>query len=162
MRLFLLPAGAETFRAAREATLPLHVLTSLLPVQRPPPAVPQPTPPAQAAASAGVRPPLPAQPLSTALGAAKPAHKATFRPAALRLDDQGREIDEFGNLVTQRSEAVTTLKVSFIRVSLSVQEHHTIIPSGAQLHYTILKLYMHALPGAGCWHETYFTLLDMM
>ena len=39
------------------------------------------------------------------------AAKPTFRPAALRLDDQGREIDEFGNLVQTKTESVTTLKV---------------------------------------------------
>ena len=44
-------------------------------------------------------------------GVVRPAPKATFRPAALRLDEQGREVDEFGNLVHTRAESVTTLKV---------------------------------------------------
>ena len=38
--------------------------------------------------------------------------KASFKPAPLRLDDQGREIDEFGNAVQKPAESVTTLKVS--------------------------------------------------
>ena len=57
------------------------------------------------------RAPVAPQSLQASYGAPKPASKATFRPTALRLDDQGREIDEFGNLVPQRTEAVTTLKV---------------------------------------------------
>ena len=69
---------------------------------------------AQAPAAAAPRPPVAPQSLQAGLGAPKPASKATFRPTALRLDDQGREIDEFGNLVTQRTEAVTTLKVGWM------------------------------------------------
>ena len=71
-------------------------------------------PAAQAPAAAALRPPVAPQSLQAGLGAPKPASKATFRPTALRLDDQGREIDEFGNLVTQRTEAVTTLKVGWM------------------------------------------------
>ena len=40
------------------------------------------------------------------------APRASFKPAPLRLDDQGREIDEFGNVVKKAAESVTTLKVS--------------------------------------------------
>ncbi len=40
------------------------------------------------------------------------AAKLSFKPAPLRLDDQGREIDEFGNAVKKPAESVTTLKVS--------------------------------------------------
>lgn len=29
----------------------------------------------------------------------------------LRLDDQGREVDEHGNLIAKRADAVTSLKV---------------------------------------------------
>lgn len=69
-----------------------------------------------------VRPPLPAQPLQPSLtpqGLMRAAPKPTFRPAALRLDDQGREIDEFGNLVQTKTESVTTLKVNQKRPELA-------------------------------------------
>lgn len=61
-----------------------------------------------------VRPPVPPQSLQPGLlpyGQPRAAPKPSFRPAALRLDDQGREIDEFGNLVQNRTESITTLKV---------------------------------------------------
>lgn len=64
-----------------------------------------------AAPAAPVAPYVPVAAPQTGLGVPRPGPKSTFRPAALRLDEQGREIDEFGNLVTQRQEAVTTLKV---------------------------------------------------
>ena len=66
------------------------------------------------AALPAVRPPVPPQSLQPGLlpyGQPRAATKPTFRPAALRLDDQGREIDEFGNLVQSRTESITTLKV---------------------------------------------------
>ncbi len=85
-------------------------------------------PPAAAAAATrrapppAVRPPLPAFPQPGLLpqGLPRATAKPTFRPAALRLDDQGREIDEFGNLVQTKTESVTTLKV---RPSVLHQDH---------------------------------------
>lgn len=47
------------------------------------------------------------------------ASKPSFKPAPLRLDDQGREIDEFGNVVQKAAESVTTLKVSHSYMTLS-------------------------------------------
>lgn len=73
-----------------------------------------PTAPTQQAPTPAVRPPVPSQSLQPGLlpyGQPRAAPKPTFRPAALRLDDQGREIDEFGNLVQNRTDSITTLKV---------------------------------------------------
>ena len=73
-----------------------------------------PTAPTQHAPPPAVRPSVPPQSLQPGLlpyGQPRAASKPTFRPAALRLDDQGREIDEFGNLVQNRTESITTLKV---------------------------------------------------
>lgn len=72
----------------------------------PPPATKPPAFPAT------LQPGLPPQSL------ARTGPKPTFRPTALRLDDQGREIDEFGNLVQTKTESVTTLKVSGIACKL--------------------------------------------
>ncbi|KAK9829066.1 hypothetical protein WJX72_003724 [[Myrmecia] bisecta] len=44
-----------------------------------------------------------------------------FKPAPLRLDDQGREIDEFGNVVQKRAEAVTSLKVNQKKEQVKVE-----------------------------------------
>lgn len=75
----------------------------------------------QRAPPPAVRPPLPAFPQPGLLpqGLPRGAAKPTFRPAALRLDDQGREIDEFGNLVQTKTESVTTLKVNQKRPELA-------------------------------------------
>ncbi|KAL3131502.1 U4/U6-U5 snRNP complex subunit prp3 [Trebouxia sp. C0009 RCD-2024] len=78
--------------------------------------------PTQQAAPPAVRPPVPLhslQPGFVPYGQPRPGPKPTFRPAALRLDDQGREIDEFGNLVQNRTESITTLKVNQKRPELA-------------------------------------------
>ena len=66
-----------------------------------------------------VRPPAPHQPGLLSQGLPRAAAKPTFRPAALRLDDQGREVDEFGNLVQTKTESITTLKVPTMSQSWS-------------------------------------------
>lgn len=40
-----------------------------------------------------------------------PVRTAYSKPIALRLDDQGREVDDFGNLVERKADVVTTFKV---------------------------------------------------
>lgn len=85
------------------------------------------TPAAAAAAASSqrlpppaVRPPTPLQAprLGLPLGPPRATPKPTFRPTALRLDDQGREIDEFGNLVQTKTESVTTLKVAHLQADM--------------------------------------------
>lgn len=58
----------------------------------------------------GVRPPAFMPGIVPGLGAAAPK-KPVFQPAPLRLDEEGREIDEQGNVVARTVQAVTTLKV---------------------------------------------------
>ncbi|KAK9856079.1 hypothetical protein WJX84_004285 [Apatococcus fuscideae] len=55
---------------------------------------------------------IPGFPNMVALPYQQQAAKPSFKPAPLRLDDQGREIDEFGNVVQKPAESVTTLKIN--------------------------------------------------
>ena len=65
------------------------------------------------ATGAGVRPPAPSMgpPGGAAVRPPMPVRTAYSKPIALRLDDQGREVDDFGNLVERKADVVTTFKV---------------------------------------------------
>lgn len=86
-----------------------------------------------------MRPPVPPQSLQPGLlpyGQPRAAPKPTFRPAALRLDEQGREIDEFGNLVQNRTESITTLKV------LPTPTAHHLLNSLPSLYCRLVHLHL--------------------
>ncbi|GBF89299.1 hypothetical protein Rsub_02176 [Raphidocelis subcapitata] len=91
------PAAAAPISAAAAAARAAEIAAKLAAPRAPPPAAPPPPPAAAAAAGAGA-PPRPA------LGGRL--------PPPLRLDAQGREVDEFGNPVERRLAPVSTLKVN--------------------------------------------------
>jgi hypothetical protein len=67
---------------------------------------------AAAALSASRGIPIGTAALPPAPAPAPAAPRATVRPAPLRLDDQGREVDEEGNVIQRSAAAVTSLKVT--------------------------------------------------
>jgi hypothetical protein len=88
--------SADTVAAATKRAMAIASKFGLQPSVRP--AAPPPGGPPAAAAAAPA-------------AAAAAAVAGGFRPQPLRLDAQGREVDEFGNVIERKIAPVSTLKV---------------------------------------------------